>query len=39
MRTQALVLVLVVTAASEPARIFRTIVNGEVAWLQCFKLL
>jgi len=39
MRTQALVLVLIVTAASEPARIFKTIVNGVVALLQCFKLL
>lgn len=39
MRTQALVLVLIVIAASEPARIFKTIVDGVVALLQCFKLL
>jgi hypothetical protein len=39
MRTQALVLVLIVIAASEPARLFRAIVNGVVALLQCVKLL
>lgn len=39
MRTQALVLVLIVIAASEPARIFKTIVNGVIALLQYFKLL
>jgi hypothetical protein len=39
MRTQALVLVLIVIAASEPARLFRTIVDGVVALLRCFKLL
>ena len=39
MRTQALVLVLIVIAASEPARLFRSIVNGIVALLQHIKLL
>lgn len=39
MRTQALVLVLIVIAASEPARLFRAIVNGVIAILQCIKLL
>jgi hypothetical protein len=39
MRTQALVLVLIVIAANEPARIFKTIVAGVVALLRCFKLL
>lgn len=39
MRTQALVLVLIVIAASEPARFFRAIVNGVTAILQCIKLL
>ena len=39
MRTQALVLELIVIAASEPARLFRAIVNGVVALLQCVKLL
>jgi hypothetical protein len=39
MRTQALVLVLIVIAASEPARLFRAIVNGIVALLQHIKLL
>jgi hypothetical protein len=39
MRTQALVLVLIVIAASEPARLFRASVNGVIAILQCIKLL
>jgi len=39
MRTQALVLVLLVIAASEPARLFRAIVNGVIALLQHIKLL
>jgi hypothetical protein len=39
MRTQAIVLVLIVVAANEPARIFKTVVNGVIASLQCFKLL
>jgi hypothetical protein len=39
MRTQALVLVLIVIAASEPARLFRAIVNGIVALLQHIKIL
>ena len=39
MRTQAFVLVLIVIAASEPARLFRAIVNGIVALLQHIKLL
>ena len=39
MRTQAFVLVLIVIAGSEPARIFKTVVNGVVALLRCFKLL
>ncbi len=39
MRTQAFVLVLIVIAASEPARLFRAIVNGIVALLQHIKIL
>jgi hypothetical protein len=39
MRTQALVLVLIVIGANEPARLFRAIVNGIVALLQHIKLL
>jgi hypothetical protein len=39
MRTQALVLVLIVIAASEPARLFRAIAQGVIAILQCIKLL
>jgi len=39
MRTQAFVLVLIVIAASEPARLFKAIVNGVVALLQSVKLL
>lgn len=39
MRTQAFVLVLIVIAASEPARLFRAIVHGVIAILQCIKLL
>lgn len=39
MRTQALVLVLIVIAASEPARLFKAAVDGVVDLLRCFKLL
>jgi hypothetical protein len=39
MKTQALVLVLIVIAASEPARLLRAIVNHVVAFLQYIKLL
>jgi hypothetical protein len=39
MRTQALVLVLIVVAANEPTRLFRAIVIGIVALLQHIKLL
>lgn len=39
MRTQALVLVLIVIAASEPAQLFKAVVSGVVALLRCFKIL
>ena len=39
MRTQAIVIVLIVIAASEPARLFRAVFKGIVALLQHFKLL
>ena len=39
MRTQALVLVLIVIAANEPARLFKAVVNGVVVLLRCFKVL
>jgi len=39
MRTQALVLVLIVIAASEPARLFRAIFKGIIALLQHIKPL
>jgi len=39
MRTQALVLVLIVIAASEPARLFRAIINGIIVLLLHIKLL
>ena len=39
MRTQALVLVLIVVAVSEPARLFKAVVHGVTAILHCIKLL
>jgi len=39
MRTQAIEIVLIVIAASEPARLFRAIFKGIVAQLQNFKFL
>ncbi len=39
MRTQAFVLVLIVIAASEPARLFSAVFHAIVALLQYFKIL
>jgi hypothetical protein len=39
MRTQALVLVLIVIAANQPAQIFKAIVAGAAALLRYFNLL
>jgi hypothetical protein len=39
MRTQAFVLVLIVIAANEPARLFKAVFHAIVALLQYFKIL